>query len=131
MDSWVLLESCLTSVKPDLDSCGLPDMANISKELFSWPGCYRLWVRVLFYILSGHCLFEHFTYVADRVEIPMILYNVPSRTGIGLTAETCSRLSVHPNIVGIKEASGDIALGAKIRSLCGDDLYIWSPDHID
>lgn len=71
-------------------------------------------------------LFEHFTYVADRVEIPMILYNVPSRTGIGLTAETCKRLSLHPNIIGIKEASGDIALGAKIRSLCDDELYIWS-----
>ena len=71
-------------------------------------------------------LFEHFTYVADRVEIPMILYNVPSRTGIGLSAETCRRLSLHPNIVGIKEASGDIALGAKIRSLCGDELFIWS-----
>jgi len=71
-------------------------------------------------------LIEHFTYVADRVEIPMILYNVPSRTGIGLTAETCRTLSQHPNIVGIKEASGDIALGAKIRSLCGDELFIWS-----
>ena len=71
-------------------------------------------------------LIEHFTYVADRVDIPMILYNVPSRTGIGLKAETCKTLSEHPNIVGIKEASGDIALGAKIRSLCGDELYIWS-----
>lgn len=71
-------------------------------------------------------LYEHFSYVADRVEIPLILYNVPSRTGIGLKAETCRRLSEHPNIVGIKEASGDIALGAKIRSLCGDELYIWS-----
>jgi len=71
-------------------------------------------------------LIEHFTYVADRVEIPMILYNVPSRTGIGLTAETCRTLAQHPNIVGIKEASGDIALGAKIRSLCGDELFIWS-----
>ena len=71
-------------------------------------------------------LVEHFTYVADRVELPMILYNVPSRTGIGLTAETCSVLSEHPNIVGIKEASGDIALAAKIRSLCGDELFIWS-----
>ncbi len=71
-------------------------------------------------------LIEHFTYVADRVDIPMILYNVPSRTGIGLTAETCKTLSEHPNIVGIKEASGDIALGARIRSLCGDELYIWS-----
>ena len=71
-------------------------------------------------------LIEHFSYVADRVDIPMILYNVPSRTGIGITADTCKALSQHPNINGIKEASGDIALAAKIRSLCGDDLYIWS-----
>ena len=71
-------------------------------------------------------LIEHFSYVADSVDIPMILYNVPSRTGIGISADTCKVLSQHPNINGIKEASGDIALAAKIRSLCGDDLYIWS-----
>lgn len=71
-------------------------------------------------------LVEHFSYVADRVDIPMILYNVPSRTGIGISADTCKALSQHPNINGIKEASGDIALAARIRSLCGDDLYIWS-----
>lgn len=71
-------------------------------------------------------LIEHFSYVADRVDIPMILYNVPSRTGIGISADTYKALSQHPNINGIKEASGDIALAAKIRSLCGDDLYIWS-----
>ena len=71
-------------------------------------------------------LIEHFSFVADRVELPMILYNVPSRTGVGLKAETCQTLSEHPNIVGIKEASGDIALAAKIRSLCGDALWIWS-----
>ena len=71
-------------------------------------------------------LIEHFSYVADRVDIPMILYNVPSRTGIGISADTCKALSQHPNINGIKEASGDIALAAKIRSLCGDDLYNWS-----
>lgn len=71
-------------------------------------------------------LVEHFSYVADRVDIPMILYNVPSRTGIGITADTCKVLSQHPNINGIKEASGDVALAARIRSLCGDDLYIWS-----
>ena len=46
LDSWILLESCLTSDKPDLDSCGLPDMASVGKELFSWPGCFRLWVRL-------------------------------------------------------------------------------------
>lgn len=71
-------------------------------------------------------LIEHFSYVADRVDIPMILYNVPSRTGIGIAPDTYKILAQHPNINGVKEASGDIALVGSIRSLCGDDLYIWS-----
>ena len=71
-------------------------------------------------------LVEHFTYVADRVEIPLILYNVPSRTGIGITAETYKTLSAHPNINGVKEASGDFSLIGKTLALCGDDLFLWS-----
>ena len=71
-------------------------------------------------------LIEHFTYVADRVELPMILYNVPSRTGIGITVESYKELSRHPNVNGVKEASGDFALIYKTRSLCGDDLILWS-----
>ena len=71
-------------------------------------------------------LIEHFLYVADRVDIPMILYNVPSRTGIGIAAETYRELARHPNINGVKEASGDFALIYKTRSLCGDDLVLWS-----
>lgn len=76
-------------------------------------------------------LIEHFSYVADRVDIPMILYNVPSRTGIGIAPDTYKVLSKHPNINGVKEASGDLSLAAKIRSLCGDDLYIWSGNDDD
>lgn len=71
-------------------------------------------------------LIEHFSYVADRVDIPMILYNVPSRTGIGLTADSYQTLSQHPHINGVKEASGDLSLIVKTRSLCGDDLTVWS-----
>ena len=71
-------------------------------------------------------LVEHFVYVADRVRIPLILYNVPSRTGIGITAETYRTLSEHPNIVAVKEASGDLSLMVRTRSLCGDDLSIYS-----
>ncbi len=71
-------------------------------------------------------LVEHFTTVADKVEIPMILYNVPSRTGIGIAAETYKTLSQHPNINGAKEASGDFSLFSRTRALCGDDLFIWS-----
>lgn len=75
---------------------------------------------------SQRGLIEHFSYVADRVDIPIILYNVPSRTGIGMTAETYQVLSQHPNINGIKEASGNFSLIAETRSLCGDNLFIWS-----
>ena len=70
-------------------------------------------------------LVEHFTYVADRIKIPMILYNVPSRTGIGISTDTYRVLSQHPNINGIKEASGDISLFSTVRCQCGDDLHVW------
>lgn len=75
---------------------------------------------------SPRGLIEHFSYVADRVELPMILYNVPSRTGIGLTAESYAVLSQHPNVNGAKEASGDFALIYRTRALCGDALQLWS-----
>ena len=71
-------------------------------------------------------LVKHFSYVADRVDIPMILYNVPSRTGIGISAATYKELSEHPNINGVKEASGDMTLFATARAMCGNDLYFWS-----
>ena len=71
-------------------------------------------------------LLEHFLYVAERVEIPIILYNVPSRTGMSIECSTYKKLSEHPNINGVKEASGDIAQIGQIISYCGDDLYVWS-----
>lgn len=73
---------------------------------------------------KGLC--EHFSYVADRVDIPMILYNVPSRTGIGIGADCYEELSKHPNINGVKEASGDFSLIGSIKARCGDNLHIWS-----
>lgn len=71
-------------------------------------------------------LVKHFSYVADRVNVPMILYNVPGRTGIGITADTYKILSQHPNINGIKEASGDFSLFSQTRAIVGDDLFVWS-----
>ena len=76
-------------------------------------------------------LIEHFTYVADRVSVPMILYNVPGRTGIGIKPATYKVLSKHPNINGVKEASGNIAEFALTRSICGDDLVFWSGNDSD
>ncbi|AQS12005.1 4-hydroxy-tetrahydrodipicolinate synthase [Clostridium saccharobutylicum] len=71
-------------------------------------------------------LVKHFNYIADRVNVPIILYNVPSRTGVNIAPETCAELAKHPRIVAIKEASGDLSQVAKIRALCKDDLTIYS-----
>ncbi|WP_411676808.1 4-hydroxy-tetrahydrodipicolinate synthase [Caproicibacter sp.] len=69
---------------------------------------------------------RHFHYIADRVNLPMILYNIPSRTGCNIKPETYVELAKHPNIVGTKEANGDLAACAKTISLCGDDLAVYS-----
>ncbi len=71
-------------------------------------------------------LIKHYEYIADRVELPIILYNVPSRTGVSFTAETYKVLSENPKINGVKEASGNFSLLAHTRFLCGEDFYIWS-----
>ena len=71
-------------------------------------------------------LVKSFTAVADASTKPCILYNVPSRTGCNLKPETCAVLAKHPNIVAIKEASGDISQVAAISRLCGDNLDIYS-----
>ena len=76
-------------------------------------------------------LVQHFSYVADRVSVPMILYNVPGRTGIGIKPAAYKELSKHPNINGVKEASGNIAEFALTRSMCGDDLVFWSGNDSD
>lgn len=71
-------------------------------------------------------LVRHFTYIADRVDTPIILYNVPSRTGLSMTAQTYRDLAQHPNVNGVKEASGDISLVTQTRRLCPRDFYVWS-----
>ena len=71
-------------------------------------------------------LVVHFTAMADAAGIPVIVYNVPSRTGLNIAPETALELSKHPLINGIKEASGNISQVAKIAQLCGDELNIYS-----
>lgn len=71
-------------------------------------------------------LVAHYNYIADRVDKPIILYNVPSRTGVAIKPETYKELSKHQNIVAVKEANGDISSVAQTKYLCGDDLDIYS-----
>jgi 4-hydroxy-tetrahydrodipicolinate synthase len=75
---------------------------------------------------SQNGLIKHFMTIADRVHSPIILYNVPSRTGMSFTPETYKALSAHPNINGIKEAGSNMSLMTRTMALCGDDLNLWS-----
>ena len=71
-------------------------------------------------------LYKHFVTVADASTVPVILYNVPGRTGCNLLPKTVARLAEHPNIVGVKEATGNMAQMVEIMHLCGDKIDVYS-----
>lgn len=71
-------------------------------------------------------LLKHFESINDAINIPIILYNVPSRTGMNITPSTLKELSTLKNVVAIKEASGDLSQVAKMKALCGDSIDIYS-----
>lgn len=71
-------------------------------------------------------LITHFTTIADASSVPVILYNVPSRTGVNLLPKTVAELAKHPNIVAIKEASGSMAQLVELMALCGDQIDVYS-----
>ncbi|MCI8309362.1 MAG: 4-hydroxy-tetrahydrodipicolinate synthase [Clostridia bacterium] len=71
-------------------------------------------------------LVAHYSAIANATKLPIILYSVPSRTGVNILPKTCKKLSEIENIVAIKEASGDISQVSEIASLCKDNLYIYS-----
>jgi len=73
-------------------------------------------------------LYQHYKTIATQVKIPIVVYNVPSRTSLNLLPETMARLMGLPNIVGIKEATGDLKQCAKILELCGDKIIMLSGD---
>lgn len=71
-------------------------------------------------------LVEHYKTIASEVDLPIIVYNVPGRTGVNITPQTCLELSKINNIVAIKEASGNLSQVAEIANLCGNNLTIYS-----
>lgn len=75
---------------------------------------------------SQRGLLAHYKFIADRVSAPIILYNVPSRTGVNIKPETYAELAQHPRIVATKEANGNISEVAKTVALCGDNLTVYS-----
>jgi 4-hydroxy-tetrahydrodipicolinate synthase len=77
---------------------------------------------------SQEGLYQNFKAIAENVSLPQVLYNVPGRTGVNMTAETTVRLAEIDNIVAIKEASGDVTQASEIIARAGDKIYVLSGD---
>lgn len=99
---------------------------NLSKKAEELGADALLCVTPYYNKTSQAGLVAHFTAIAEAVELPIILYNVPSRTGVNILPETLKKLSAIDNIVAVKEASGNISQVAKVATLCGNDLDIYS-----
>lgn len=99
---------------------------EISKEACEAGADAILLVTPYYNKTSQRGLIAHYTAIHDATDKPIILYNVPSRTGLNIAPETAYELSNLPRVNGIKEASGNLEQVAKIRELCGDNLNIWS-----
>lgn len=99
---------------------------NLAKEAKGLGADATLVVTPYYNKTTQAGLVRHFNTIADATDLPMILYNVPSRTGVNIAPATLRELSKHPNIVAVKEASGNISAVAETRELCGDELDIYS-----
>jgi 4-hydroxy-tetrahydrodipicolinate synthase len=77
---------------------------------------------------SQEGLYQHYRALNDAVQIPILLYNVPSRTGVDLSNDTVERLARLPNIVGVKDATGDMGRASLMRLRCGEDFVMLSGD---
>lgn len=99
---------------------------ELSKQAQAYGADALLLVTPYYNKCSQQGLYLHFEAIAKQVALPILLYNVPSRTGVNILPATYARLSEIPNIVGAKEASGNFSQIAKIISLCGDKLQIYS-----
>lgn len=100
--------------------------AELSKEAEELGADAILSVTPYYNKTSQSGLIRHYNYIADRIHIPMILYNVPSRTGCNIKPETYAELAKHPNIAATKEANGDISALVRTMALCGDNLAVYS-----
>ena len=99
---------------------------ELSKDAESMGADGLLLVTPYYNKTSQRGLIAHYTAIADAVNIPIILYNVPSRTGVNIAIDTYKTLAKHRNIVAAKEASGNISAIAKLIAECGDELDVYS-----
>lgn len=132
VEKLALISSCVSAVNgriPVIAGTGSNDTEHavfLGREAEKAGADGLLLVTPYYNKCSEKGLVRHFMTIADSTELPVIVYNVPSRTGVSMNENIYRQLSEHPNINGVKEASGDTELVLRTRAACGDDFYIWS-----
>jgi 4-hydroxy-tetrahydrodipicolinate synthase len=129
-----VVEICIDQVKkrvPVIAGSGSNNTAEaleLTKHAESAGADYALMITPYYNKPTQEGLYQHYKTVASQTKIPIVVYNVPGRTSVNLLPETMARLSQIPNIVGLKDATGDLKQGAKTVELCGDKLTVLSGD---
>lgn len=118
---------------PVISGTGSNDTAyciELSKEAEALGADGLLLVTPYYNKASQKGLILHYNTIADAVHLPIILYNVPSRTGVEMKPATIAELAKHPQIVAVKEANGNISAAAQVAALCDIDIYSGNDDQI-
>jgi len=129
-----VVEICIDQVKkrvPVIAGSGSNNTAEaleLTKHAQAAGADYALMITPYYNKPTQEGLFQHYKTVASAVKIPIVVYNVPGRTSLNLLPETMARLAAIPNIVGLKDATGDLKQGAKTLELCGDKITVLSGD---
>jgi 4-hydroxy-tetrahydrodipicolinate synthase len=129
-----VVEICLDQVKkrvPVIAGAGSNSTAEsleLTKHAEAAGADYALMITPYYNKPTQEGLYQHYKTVAGATKIPIVVYNVPGRTSVNLLPETMARLAQIPNIVGLKDATGDLKQGAKTLELCGDKITVLSGD---
>lgn len=129
-----VVETCVDQVKkrvPVVAGSGSNNTAEaleLTKHAEAAGADYALMITPYYNKPTQEGLYQHFKTIADQTRIPIVVYNVPGRTSVNLLPETVARLGEFPNIVGIKEATGDLKQCSKVAELCGDKITMLSGD---
>ena len=129
-----VVEICLDQVKkrvPIIAGSGsnsTSESLELTKHAEKAGADYALMITPYYNKPTQEGLYQHYKTIADATKIPIVVYNVPGRTSLNLLPETMARLAQIPNIVGLKDATGDLKQGAKTLDLCGDKITVLSGD---
>jgi 4-hydroxy-tetrahydrodipicolinate synthase len=104
------------------------ESVELTKHAQAAGADYALMITPYYNKPTQEGLFQHYKTVTDATKIPIVVYNVPGRTSVNLLPETMARLAGIPNIVGLKDATGDLKQGSKTLELCGDKITVLSGD---